>query len=178
MHRTICCAVFGLLVSSGAVFPQPHVVPRPLARSHVRVIRVRWFAPPPPVFIPYYVPVPIPYPDPVLYPVWNFVAPSPAYVFVGSASPSRPQLVFKDGTTYAVTDYWRVDDKLHFITIEEGGTKSVPHAVSFEDLDVQRTTDVNEAQGFRFVLRDEPIEQWLEHHAHDSPRRHRNNGVG
>ena len=178
MHRTICCAFFGLLVSSGAVFSQPHIVPRPLARPHVRVIGVRWFAPPPPVFIPYYVPVPIPYPDPVPYPVWNFVAPSPAYVFVGSASPSRPQLVFKDGTTYAVTDYWRVDDKLHFITTEEGGTKSVPHAVPFGDLDVQRTTDVNEAQGFRFVLRDEPIEQWLEHHAHDSQRRHRNNGVG
>ena len=45
------------------------------------------------------------------------------------------------------------------------------------DLDVQRTTDVNAAQGFPFVLRDEPIEQWLEHHAQRTPRRHRNNGV-
>ena len=122
--------------------------------------------------------IPVSCSDPVPYPVWNFIAPSPAYVFVGSASPSHPQLVFKDGTTYTVTDYWRVNDKLHFITIEEGGTKSVPHAVPFGDLDVQRTTDANAAQGFRFVLRDEPIEQWLEHHAHDAPRRHRNNGVG
>ena len=177
MRCTICCAVFGLLVSTGAAFPQPHVASRPLARPHVRVIGVRWFAPPPPVFIPYYVSIPIPYPDPVPYPVWNYIAPSPAYVFVGSASPSHPQLVFKDGTTYTVTDYWRVNDKLHFITIEEGGTKSVPHAVPLEDLDVQRTTDANAAQGFRFVLRDKPIEQWLEHHARDAPRPHRNNGV-
>ena len=178
MRRTICCAVFGLLVSTGAAFLQPHLGPCPLARPHVRVIGVRWFAAPPPVFLPYYVPVPISYPDPVPYPVWNFIAPSPAYVFVGSASPSHPQLVFKDGTTYTVTDYWRVNDQLRFITIEEGGTKSVPHAVPFGDLDVQRTTDANAAQGFRFVLRDEPIEQWLEHHARDAPRRHRNNGVG
>jgi hypothetical protein len=118
------------------------------------------------------VPYPVPYPD------WNFITPSPAYVFVGSASPSHPQLVFKDGTTYTVTDYWRVNDQLHFITIEEGGTKSVSHTVPFGDLDVQRTTDTNAAEGFRFVLRDEPIEQWLEHHAQPAPRRHRNNGAG
>jgi hypothetical protein len=178
MRYTICCAVFGLLVSSGAAFPQPHVAPRPLARPRVRVVGVRWFAAPPAVFVPYYIPVPFLYPDPVPYPVWNYIAPSPAYVFVGSASPSHPQLVFKDGTTYTVTDYWRVNDELHFITIEEGGTKSVPHTVPFGDLDVQRTTDANTAQGFRFVLRDEPIEQWLEHHAQPPPRRHRDNGVG
>jgi hypothetical protein len=99
-------------------------------------------------------------------------------VFLGSASAAHPQLVFKDGTTYTVSDYWRNVDQLHFITMEEGGTKSVPHTVPFGDLDVQRTTDVNAAQGFRFVLRDEPIAQWLEHHAQRAPRSHRNNGVG
>jgi hypothetical protein len=140
---------------------------------------VRWFAARPAVFLPYCVAVPFAYPvpDPVPYPVWNFIPPSPAYVFVGSASPAHPQLVFKDGTTYTVTDYWRVNDQLHFITIEEGGTKSVPHTVPFGDLDVQRTTDANAALGFRFVLRDEPIEQWLEHHAQRAPRRHPKNGV-
>ena len=179
MRRTIYCAVFGLLVSSGAVFPQPHAAWRPLARPRVRVVWVRWFAARPAVFLPYCMPVPftypVAYPDPVPYPVWNFIAPSPAYVFVGSASPSHPQLVFKDGTTYTVTDYWRVNDQLHFITIEEGGTKSVPHTVPFGDLDVQRTTDANTAQGFRFVLRDEPIEQWLQHRAQHAPRRHGRN---
>ena len=174
MRCTICCAVFGLLVSSEAAFPQAHAAPRPWARPHVRVVSVRWFAPNPAIFLPYCSPVSFPYPVP--YPVWNFISPSPAYVFVGSASPSHPQLVFKEGTKYTVTDYWRVNDQLHFITIEEGGTKSVPHTVPFADLDVQRTTDANAVQGFRFVLRDEPIEQWLEHHRQDAPRRHRNNG--
>src|SRR4030095_1572992 len=181
MRCTICCAVFGLMVSSGAVFPQAHASPRSLARPRVRVVGLRWFAPRPAVFLPYCVPIPFPYPvpDPVPYPVYNFIAPSPAYVFVGSASPSHPQLVFKDGTTYTVTDYWRVSDKLHFITIEEGGTKSVPHTVPFGDLDVQRTSDADAAQGFRFVVRDEPIEQWLEHHSQRAPERHpRDNGAG
>ena len=179
MRRTICCALFGLLVSSGAVFPQPRGAPRPLARQRVKVVGVRWFARPA-IIVPYSIPVPFSYPvaDPVPYPVWNYIVPLPTYVFVGSASASHPQLVFKDGKTYTVTDYWRVNDQLHFITIEEGGTKSVPHIVPFEDLDVQRTTDANAAQGFRFVIRDEPIEQWLEHHAHDASRRHRNHGVG
>src|SRR5215471_18676128 len=136
MRCTICCAVFGLLVSSGAVFPQTHAVPRTLARPRVKVVGVRWFGPRPPMFIPCFVPVPFPYPvpDPVPYPVWNF------------------------------------------ITIEEGGTKSVPHTVPFGDLDVQRTTNTNAAQGFRFVVRDEPIEQWLEHRSQRAPQRHpRNN---
>ena len=174
MRCTICCVVFGLLVSTGEVFPQMHAAPRLLARPRVRVVGVRWFAAPPVVFLPSCVPVSFPYPvpDPVPYPVWNFIAPLPTLAFVGSASATHPQLVFKDATTYTVTDYWRVNDQLHFITIEEGGTKSVPHTVPFGDLDVQRTTDVNAAEGFRFVVRDEPIEQWLEHHAQRTPRRH------
>jgi hypothetical protein len=99
-------------------------------------------------------------------------------VFVGSASANHPQLVFKDGTTYTVTDYWRVDDQLHFITMEQSGTKSVPHTVAFDDLDVQRTTDTNAVQGFRFVVRNEPIDQWLKHHQQQPAARHRKNGAG
>ena len=99
MRRTICCAVFGLLVSSGAVFPQPRIGLRSLARPRVKVVGVRWFAARPAIFLPYGIPVPFPYyvPDPVPYPVWNFIVPLPTYVFVGSASASHPQLVFKDG---------------------------------------------------------------------------------
>ena len=164
MRRTICCAVLALLVSSGAVFAQTRVVAlRPGARPRPRIFFVHRFARCPPLFIPYTIAAPLPYPIPVTYPVLDFNALSADYVFVGSASPSHPQLVFKDGTTYSVTDYWRVDDQLRFITVEEGGTKSVPHSVPFADLDVQRTTDRDAAQGFRFVIRDEPIEQWLEH---------------
>jgi hypothetical protein len=178
MRRTICFALFGLLVSSGAAFPQARA--GPFVRPRGRVVVVPRFAARARVFPRYSILVPFP------YPVWNFIAPlptyefiapSPTYAIVGSESASHPQLVFKDGTTYMVTDYWRVDDQLHFITIEEGGTKSVPHTVPFGDLDVKRTTDADAAQGFRFLVRDEPIEQWLQHHAQHTPERHGKNGV-
>ena len=173
--------MFALLVTSAATFARPHVALRRWAHPRVRVIGARWFAAPPVAFVPYEVPVPYPYPVPYPepYPVWNFIASLPAYTFLDSGSPMHPQLVFKDGTTYTVTDYWRADDQLHFITTEEGGTKSVPHIVPFGDLDIQKTTDTNTAEGFRFVLRDEPVEQWLEHHAQHEhrPARHQTNEV-
>lgn len=173
MRRTICFALFGLLVSNGAAFPQARPGPGPLARPRGRVVVVHRFAARPAVFFRYCTLAPFP------YPVWNFIAPVPTYAlepvpnyaFVLTGSASHPQLVFRDGTTYMVTDYWRVDDQLHFITIEEGGTKSVPHTVPFGDLDVQRTTDADAAQGFRFLVRDEPIEEWLQHHAQHTPGR-------
>src|SRR6201984_2096662 len=171
MRRTICFALFGLLVSNGAAFPQARAGPWPLARPRGRVVVEHWFAARPAVFFRYGILAPFP------YPVWNFIAPVPTYAFVLTGSASHPQLVFKDGTTYMVTDYWRVDDQLHFITIEEGGTKSVPHTVPFAGLDVQRTTDADAAHGFRFLVRDEPIEQWLQHHAQHTPGRHGNNRV-
>ena len=163
MRRTICFALFGLLVSSGAAFPQA-------ARPRCRVIVVG-LAPRPSTFLrcgnfyrfPYLVPYPVPIS--ISYPVENFVSSAPVDVFAGTILESHPQLVFQNGTTYIVTDYWRVDDQLHFITAKNGGTKLVPHVVPFGDLDVQRTIDADKARGFRFLVRNEPIEQWLEHHA-------------
>ena len=180
MRRTICFVLFGLLVLSGAAFPQARTGPRPLARPRGRVVVVHRFAARPALFFRYCILAPFP------YPVWNFIAPEPTYAlqpatyvfepvptyaFAFTGSASHPQLVFKDGTMYMVTDYWRVDDQLHFITIDEGGTKSVPHTVPFAELDVQRTTDADAAQGFRFLVRDEPIEQWLQQHAQHTPGR-------
>lgn len=169
MQRIIL--IFALLFWSGAVFAQTHAAFGP----DFRLVPLYWhhavYSLPPVVPAPVVYPVPYPAASPIAYPVRNFVAPtSPSYVFVGSNSPARPQLVFKDGTTHTVADYWRVDDQLHFVTIEEGGTKSVPHIVAFDDLDLQRTRDVAAAQGFRFVIRDKPIEQWLEHHNEHLPR--------
>ena len=46
--------------------------------------------------------------------------------------------------------------------MEDGGAKLVPHAAAFDDLDLDRTKDRAKAEGFRFVIRDKPIEQWLE----------------
>ncbi len=171
MRRTIYWAVFALLVSSGSIFAQSRFAMRP----RVRVIAVHRFHPR--YFLPSYVQVPLFYPGPYSpqYSFDNFVPASPEYVYVGDSSPSHPQLVFKDGTTYTVSDYWRENDQLHFITVEDGGSKSVPHSVLFDTLDLQKTKDAAEAQGFHFVIRDEPIQQYLEHHAghqHEHGPRH------
>ena len=80
-----------------------------------------------------------------------------------------PQLYLKDGTMYSVTDYWLVDNQLHFTMIEEGGTKSVEHVIGFDELDLQTTIDVNTQRGFRFVLRNEPLEQYLRDHPDQTP---------
>jgi hypothetical protein len=137
------------------------------------LISVPWFGVPAPAVFPFWAFTPRPFlswnfaPGPTYANVgdtsWNF-NPWPTYVYVGDTTTNHPQLVFNDGTTYIVRDYWRVDDQLHFVTIEESGTKSVEHTVPFSDLDVQRTSDTDTARGFRFVLRDEPIEQWLRDH--------------
>jgi len=169
MRRIICFALFGLLVSSQTAFSQaqhfvrPGGVVRPRFGWHPGILHRHHY------YSRYH------HFDPFRYFVQDFTsaysAPelivpfSPTYFFLPSESPRRPQLILKDGTTYTVADYWRVDDQLHFVTVEDGGTKSVPHTVPFADLDVERTTAAAAAQGFRFVVRDEPIEQWLQHHA-------------
>ena len=169
MRRTFCYALFALLLSNGAVFAQRHIPPR----QHVRVIALHRYHFRPYCFFPSIAPVPFLYPVPysTTYAVPNFVAPSIEYVFLGSSSPARLPLTFKDGTTYFVSDYWRQGDQLHFTTVEEGGTKSVPHSVSFDNLDLQRTKDTATAQGFKFLIRDQPIEQWLEQHSQHSALR-------
>jgi len=179
MHRAIVFALFGLIASGGQAFAQARAVPRPGPRVVLRpgrlllvarplltlgapLIGVPWFGVPASAVFPSWSVTPSlpPWPSPF----WNF-NPWPTYVYVGDTTANHPQLVFNDGSSYIVRDYWRVDDQLHFITIEEGGTKSVEHTVPFSNLDVQRTTDADTARGFRFVVRDEPIEQWLRDHS-------------
>jgi hypothetical protein len=89
-------------------------------------------------------------------------APPPSYLYGGEESRQKPQLYLKDGTVYNVTDYWLVNGEIHFKTLDEGGTKSVEHVIPFEDLDLQQTIDVNTRMGFRFVLRNAPIEHYLQ----------------
>ena len=69
-----------------------------------------------------------------------------------------------------MTDYWLVDGQLHFTTVEDAGTKSVEHALSFDTLDLQTTIDVNTERGFRFQLRNQPVEQYLREHPDAHPK--------
>ena len=65
-----------------------------------------------------------------------------------AAKPVTAVLYLKDGSSYAVTDYWLADGKIHYIT-SYGGENSVDQSA----LDLQRTVDENAAQGLTFTLR-------------------------
>ena len=82
-------------------------------------------------------------------------------VYYGEPNSQFVQLFLKDGTVYTVTDYWLVNGDLHFKVVEENGTKVVEHEIDFGLLDLQKTVDINTQRGFRFVLRNEPLEQYL-----------------
>lgn len=88
--------------------------------------------------------------------------PSPTPLYEGAEQRQLVQLYLKDGTVYNVTDYWLVNDKLHFTTIDPGSRESTEQVIDFDQLDLQRTIDVNTSRGFRFVLRNEPLEQYLQ----------------
>jgi hypothetical protein len=83
-------------------------------------------------------------------------------IFVYGEDQELVQLYLKDGTVYNVADYWLVNDQIHCTTVE--GATTVEHVFNFEELNLQKTIDVNTARGFKFVLRNEPIEQYLRDH--------------
>lgn len=109
--------------------------------------------------------------SPYGYGLENYVAPqpyeNPSY-FYGEERP-LVWLYLKDGTVFGVPDYWFVNGQIHFITLEEGGAKSAERAIAFDELDVQKTVDVNTQRGFRVVMRDEPLEQYLRDHRDLTP---------
>lgn len=105
---------------------------------------------------------------PLMYEYEYPPVPAPAYLY-GEGSRELAQLYLKDGTVYNITDYWLVNDQLHFTTLDAGGTQSVEHVMVFDQLDLQKTIDVNTQRGFRFVLRNEPLQQYLLDHSDIGP---------
>jgi hypothetical protein len=95
--------------------------------------------------------------------------PAPVYLYYGEARPDFPQLFLKDGTVYTVSDYWLVDDQLHFITMEPGRRASAEQVIGVDQLDVQTTIDENTSRGFRFVQRHQPLQQYLHDHPDQLP---------
>jgi hypothetical protein len=87
----------------------------------------------------------------------------PVYVY-GDESQDVPQLFLKDGTILNVNDYWLIDDQLHFLMLEEQETKPTEHVIPFDALDLQKTVDVNTRRGFHFMLRNEPVDQYMRDH--------------
>jgi hypothetical protein len=85
---------------------------------------------------------------------------SPVDVFDGDGR-ELPQLYLKDGTVYDVTDYWLVNDQLHFTTLDTSGVRWVEHTIELVELDLQKTVDVSNLRDFNFVLRNEPLQDYL-----------------
>ena len=60
-------------------------------------------------------------------------------------------LFLKNGAVYAVTDYWIQDAKLYYAT-SYGGQNSI----SLDDIDLQKTVEVNAKRGVEFILKPSP----------------------
>jgi hypothetical protein len=93
---------------------------------------------------------------------------TPNYTY-GEDREDLPQLFLKDGTILNVTDYWVVDNQLHFKVIEQTGAGPVEQVIPIEELDLQTTVDANTKRGFRFLLRNEPFEQYVRDHPDGPP---------
>ena len=78
-------------------------------------------------------------------------------------------LYLKDGSAYAVTDYWFVNDEVHFNSVGEGGVLSSEQVVGADELDARKTSEVNTIRGFRVVKRDAPWQKYLKDHPNDTP---------
>jgi hypothetical protein len=102
----------------------------------------------------------------------NYVTPqpyeSPVYLYGGEGG-ALVGLYLKDGTAYGVLDYWFVNGDIHFTLVEDGDDRAVEHVIPFDELDLQRTIDVNTRRGFRMVMRDEPWQQYLKDHPDRTP---------
>jgi hypothetical protein len=92
----------------------------------------------------------------------------PVYIY-GLDGHQLVQLYLKDGSVYSVNDYWFVDNEVRFTMLDESGTKPLEQVIAFDDLDAQRTIDVNSRRGFRVVMRNEPLEQYLRDHPDLTP---------
>lgn len=103
------------------------------------------------------------YPNYVTAPVYE----SPVYVY-GMERPDYVKLFLKDGTVFNVSDYWFVNGQVHFIT-EEEDTEPIEQMVNRDEVDWQKTIDVNKRRGFRLVMRDEPWRQYLRDHPNETP---------
>ena len=107
--------------------------------------------------VPYIEPAPENY---VQLPAYEY----PQYVY-SEGERALVRLYLKDGTVYAVLDYWFVNDQLHFALPDE----EEEQVIGLDELDLQKTIDVNTRRGFRFVMRNEPMQQYLREHPNDTP---------
>lgn len=97
-----------------------------------------------------------------------YVNPPSSYLY-GPEAREEVWLYLRDGTVYTVTDYWFVDGQVRFTAAEEPGGPTVEQTIGIEELDFQKTIEVNTRRGFRLVMRDQPWEQYLHDHPDATP---------
>jgi hypothetical protein len=74
---------------------------------------------------------------------------------VDNSTPAPDTVIFlKDGTSFAVKDYWVANGQLHYVTSYGG-----ENAVNLGAFDLQRTTDENASRGISITLRPAPESQ-------------------
>jgi hypothetical protein len=66
------------------------------------------------------------------------------------ADQNETVIFLKDGGVDLVTDYWVADGKLHYVN--GGGQNTIP----LDDIDIQKTVDVNSSRGLTVTLRPKP----------------------
>ena len=81
------------------------------------------------------------------YPDQGSGNPNPVTGNVAATTPTV-LIYLNDGTTYAASDYWLADGKLHF-TVSYSGENSV----DMGQVDLQRTVNENAKRGVRFSLK-------------------------
>ena len=71
----------------------------------------------------------------------------------GETSQQQPYVILylKDGSSYAVSDYWLAGGKLHYVTSYGG-----ENVIDQSQLDLQHTVNENATRGVDFTLRPEP----------------------
>ncbi|MFZ0639500.1 MAG: hypothetical protein WAN33_10425 [Candidatus Acidiferrales bacterium] len=77
--------------------------------------------------------------------------PVPYSAQVGTAAQPVVKLVLKDGTIFGVTAYWLADGRLNYIT-----TYNIQTSIPIDDLDLQKTVDLNYKLGITFTLTPKP----------------------
>jgi len=89
------------------------------------------------------------------------------YVY-GAGRADLVKIFLKNETVFNVSDYWFVNGQMHFATAEEG-EKPTEQVLDMNEVDWQRTIDVNTRRGFRIVMRNEPWEQYLRDYPNETP---------
>jgi hypothetical protein len=82
----------------------------------------------------------------------------PDYIPVPSDANSSDEqdevvLYLKDGTVYLISDYWLADNQIHYVTSD-----GAEHRIDLDQVDLQKSVDVNAKRGVTFTLRPAPTD--------------------